>query len=73
MVCSSPLLWKDVVDIFLGRAFAIVTRDHGPRGYVDIDIDDYSPDSLLGTLTNAASGSGDHRAKVSVLFSGSVW
>ncbi|KIW71882.1 hypothetical protein PV04_00111 [Phialophora macrospora] len=45
-----------------GRAFAIVTRDLAPRGYVDINIDDYEPDTLLGSLQESASGGSNHRS-----------
>jgi NAD(P)-dependent dehydrogenase (short-subunit alcohol dehydrogenase family) len=47
-----------------GRAFAIVTRDLAPRGYVDIDIDDYDPGTLLGTLQAGTGVGGNHRAVV---------
>jgi len=46
-----------------GRAFAIVTRDLAPRGYLDIDVDDYSPGTLLDNLTKGATG-GTHRTAV---------
>ncbi|EXJ65481.1 hypothetical protein A1O7_01822 [Cladophialophora yegresii CBS 114405] len=44
-----------------GRAFAIVTRDVAPRGYVDINFDDYEPDTLLGKLQGTVAGGSDHR------------
>jgi len=44
-----------------GRAFAIVTRDHAPRGYVDINFDDYVSGTLLGNLQDSAGGAGSHR------------
>ena len=44
-----------------------MTRDHAPRGYRDIDIDDYEPDSFLGQLTGGATGGGNHRVAVSLL------
>ncbi|KAJ9606173.1 hypothetical protein H2200_009134 [Cladophialophora chaetospira] len=47
-----------------GRAFAIVTRDHAPRGYVDINFDDYEPGTLLGDLQDGASGGGNHRQTI---------
>lgn len=45
-----------------GRAFAIVTRDHAPRGYVDIDFDDYGSDTLLGKLQDSTAVGGSHRS-----------
>lgn len=55
-----------------GRAFAIVTHDLAPRGYVDIDFDDYASGTLLDKLQNTAGGGGDHRSKVSRVLSGSL-
>jgi hypothetical protein len=52
-----------------GRSFAIVPRSLAPRGYKDIDYDDYAEGSFLGKLQVSAAG-GDHRTKVSLHISG---
>ncbi|OAL34439.1 hypothetical protein AYO20_06282 [Fonsecaea nubica] len=44
-----------------GRAFAIVPRSYAPRGYLDIDYDDYPVGTLLEKLQTSASG-GNHRS-----------
>lgn len=48
----------------IGRSFAIVPRSLAPRGYQDIDFDDYEEGSFLGKLQVSAAG-GDHRTQVS--------
>lgn len=48
-----------------GRSFAIVPRSLAPRGYKDIDYDDYEPGSFLGHLQDVAAGGGNHRTDVS--------
>lgn len=48
-----------------GRSLAIVPRSIAPRGYKDIDFDDYEPGTFLGQVQDIAAG-GNHRAKVRV-------
>lgn len=48
-----------------GRSFAIVPRSLAPRGYKDIDLDDYEEGSFLGKLQVSAAG-GNHRTQVSL-------
>jgi len=48
----------------VGRAFAILPRSLAPRGYRDIDIDDYEEGSFLGQMQALAGGS-SHRTQVS--------
>jgi len=47
-----------------GRAFAILPRSYAPRGYLDINFDDYDEGTLLGKL-QASAGGGNHRSSVS--------
>ncbi|KEF63065.1 uncharacterized protein A1O9_01041 [Exophiala aquamarina CBS 119918] len=49
----------------VGRSFAIVPRSLAPRGYQDIDFDDYEEGSFLGKLQALAAG-GTHRTQVSI-------
>lgn len=48
-----------------GRSFAIVPRSFAPRGYIDVDLDDYEEGSLLGKLQGLAGGV-THRVSVSL-------
>lgn len=47
-----------------GRSFAIVPRSIAPRGYIDVDLDDYEEGSLLGKLQGLAGGV-THRVSLS--------
>ena len=47
----------------IGRSFAILPRSLAPRGYQDIDYDDYPDDILLKKLQDAAEA-GNYRATV---------
>ena len=51
----------------IGRALAIVPRSIAPSGYLDIAIDDYDENTLLGKLQAGVTGA-THRATVSCPF-----
>jgi len=40
----------------IGRSFAIVPRDQHPRGYIDVNVDDYTEGSMLYGWQKGASG-----------------
>jgi len=47
-----------------GRAFGIVTHDIGPRGYIDLDSDDYESGTVLHKLQSTTSNGGNYRATI---------
>ena len=54
----------------IGRSFAILPRSVAPRGYQDIDYDDY-PDGIFLNKLQEAAGAGNYRATVSKMGLGS--
>ena len=49
--------------MMLGRSIAVVPRDLDPRGYLDLEVDDYREGDLITKMQAVGSGA-SHRAEL---------